>query len=394
MKIGFFTDSYLPQLDGVATSVTACAEELERRGHKVSIIAPKKPGYKDKKKNVIRLRSVKVHSEPEFRMALQIPETSLLRALRIDYDIIHGHSGGPVTFLGWQIAKVKGVPYVVTYHTLWNRYTHYFLKGKVLRPRLFEVFSRVFGNVSNGIFAPTVRVKEELLSYGVKKPIYVLPSGIDTAKFKNAKRGYLRKQLKLSKKQKVLLYVGRLGKEKSVEFLVRAFQIIHAEDPETVLVLVGDGGEKKRLLQLVTKLNLDGAVVFYGSVQHADIPRFYKDADIFVFASQTETQGMVIHEAFASGIPVVAVKDSAFSGVVVDHKNGFLVRKNLKEFADRVLLILSDSDMRSEFGRNALITAERFSLKAIVDELERRYKEVLAKSHSEKNHDSEAISLH
>ena len=132
MRIGFFTDGFLPQPNGVATSVFEAARELERRGHEVFIVAPRYPGFVDKNINVIRLTSIKIFEEPEMRIALNIPDRGLRKIMSMDFDLIHGHSGGPVTFLGFQVARAKKIPYVATYHTLWNKYTHYFLKGKVV----------------------------------------------------------------------------------------------------------------------------------------------------------------------------------------------------------------------------------------------------------------------
>ena len=147
MKIGLFTDGYLPGVTGVATSVHAMAQELERRGHTVVLVAPKYPKYKDSRP-VIRLRSVTLPSKKDLRIATYLPGTSVLLASQLDLDIIHGHAGGPVTMLGWEISRIKRVPFVVTYHTLFNQYTHYILKGKVIRPRMAEVVTKIFANFS------------------------------------------------------------------------------------------------------------------------------------------------------------------------------------------------------------------------------------------------------
>jgi len=193
MRIGFFTDGFLPQPNGVATSVFESAKELKRRGHEVFIIAPKYPGYRDAE-NVIRLTSVKIYKEPELRVALNLPDKNLRKILSMDFDVIHGHSGGPITFLGREIARVKKVPFVVTYHTLWSHYTHYFFKGKIVTPKLMERATKLFGNGCDYLIAPTERVEKELKTYGIKKPIAIIPSGIDTEKFLNAEPGALRKK--------------------------------------------------------------------------------------------------------------------------------------------------------------------------------------------------------
>jgi 1,2-diacylglycerol 3-alpha-glucosyltransferase len=372
MKIGFFTDSYLPSYDGVATSTQLCAEALEKRGHEVFIVAPKQPHYKDKASNVYRLTSIKVNKSPEIRWALQLPEKSLLKILRTDFDIIHGHSGGGVTFTGLQIARAKNIPYVATYHTLWAKYAHYFLRGRIT-PRMLERTSSVIGNMCDCLIAPTERVKNELQRYGLKKPIYVLPNGIDLKAFQHVEKGYLRKKLRIPKHTKILLHVGRLGKEKSVDFIVHSFKSIQSESPDTALVLVGNGSEREKLRELAKSLGLSNHVYFLGTVNHATISSVYTDADVFLFASRTETQGMVILEAFAAGLPVIALKDAAFHGVIEDGVNGFMVNKNTKLFANAVLKIISDASIYKRISHAAHATAERFSIDETAIQLENIY---------------------
>jgi 1,2-diacylglycerol 3-alpha-glucosyltransferase len=377
MKIGFFTDSYLPQLDGLATSVEVSARALEERGHEVYIIAPRYPRYKDITPNVYRLTSIKFVDAPEMRWALQLPEKPLLKILRLNFDIIHGHSGGGMTLLGLEIARAKNIPFVGTYHTMLNRYTHYFFNGKIVTPKMLEVATKLIGNLCDNLIAPTERVKEELVTYGVKKPIHVLPSGIDLENYKNVEKGFIRNTLKIKKDTKILLYVGRLGKEKSVDFLIRSFQLVHEKSPDTVLVLVGEGSEKQSLKRLVNSLQLKENVIFFGSVKHHDIPKVYADADIFVFASRTETQGLVLLEALASGLPVVTVDDDAFDNVIKIAKNGYLVKSDTKLFAEKTLDLLTNEALYKSFSESALKIVEKFSVENTAMYLEKLYEQVI-----------------
>ena len=249
MKIGFFTDAFLPQPNGVSTSVNESAKELERRGHEVFIIAPKFPGYTDQETNVIRIPSVRVSKQPETRLGLSLPNRSLKKILSIEFDIIHGHSGGPVTLLGWEIARLKKIPFVGTYHTLWNRYTHYFLKGKIVTPKMMEKATKIFANRIDHLIAPTKRVEKELRSYGVKAPISVVPSGIDVEKFRRTEPGILRENLAI-RNDPILLFVGRLSREKSVDFLLQMFKEVLKKAPNAHFVLIGEGSDKKKLERL------------------------------------------------------------------------------------------------------------------------------------------------
>lgn len=381
MRIGFFTDGFLPQLDGVSTSVFESAKEFERRGHEVWIIAPAYPGYVDKNLNVIRLASLKVRSQPEIRMALHLPDKSLRRILKMDFDVIHGHAGGPITLIGWEIAKSKNIPFVVTYHTLWNRYTHYFLKGKVITPKMMERATKIFGNQIDFLIAPTNRVLEELRSYGVKRPIKVVPSGIDIEKFKKGRKGFLRTKLNL-KKEPILLFVGRLGREKSVDFLIKSFKHVFTKTPQARLVIVGEGVDRKKLQRQAARLGVSKNVHFLGKIDNSLMPGVYHDADVFVFSSTTETQGLVVLEALASGIPVVAVDDPAYE-CVEDGKNGYLVKKEPKEFARKILSIINNKDIQARMSEYAKKSAEKFSVKSTAEQLESVYYELLEKHNKE-----------
>jgi 1,2-diacylglycerol 3-alpha-glucosyltransferase len=372
MKIGFFTDSYYPFFDGVATSVEASAKALERRGHSVYIIAPRHPKYKDKNKNVYRLTSIRFLTK-ESRLALQLPERTLLRVLKIDFDLIHGHSGGAVTLIGLQLAKARNIPYVATYHTLWNRYTHYFLKGRIIRPRMIEASSKVFGNLCDSLIAPTDRVRKELISYGIKKPIVVIPNGINLEKFNNQEKGFLRKKAKIGEDKKILLYAGRLGKEKSIDFIFKAFKLVHKKREDAVLVIVGTGPEKEHLKNLSKTLNINDRVYFLGAIRHVNMPKVYKDSDIFVFSSQTETQGMVVLESLASGLPVVAVKDTVFDGIITSGKNGYTVKKDERIFSSKIIDILSNKKKQESFSKAAVKSAEKFSSDNAAKKLEELY---------------------
>ncbi len=381
MKIGFFTDGYLPQINGVAVSVESSAKALEKLGHEVYIVAPKYPGYKDEK-NVIRIPSLQLTKQPDYRLATFLPNRALIAASRIDFDIIHGHSGGPITLLGWEVSRLKRVPFVVTYHTLWNQYTHYILRGKVIRPRMAEIASRIFGNLCDMLIVPTRKVEKELQDYGIDKPIHVIPNGIETERFHNQEKGYLHQLLNLSSEKKVLLYVGRIGKEKSIDFLIRSFKDIALKDSTAVFVIVGDGtdSERKRLLHIAEECGVNEKVFFTGFVKQHLIPKVYADGDVFLFASTSETQGMVILEAMASGLPVVSIYDDAYVEIVKNGKTGYLVSGKEEKFAQAVNLLLQNEKKRKIMGVNAQKKAQNYSVMEIAKRLEKTYSDLIKKN--------------
>ncbi|OGH12350.1 MAG: hypothetical protein A2776_02565 [Candidatus Levybacteria bacterium RIFCSPHIGHO2_01_FULL_40_10] len=380
MRIGFFTDGFLPQANGVAASVFETAKELEKRGHEVVIIAPNYPGYIDKSLNVIRLTSLKINKVPEIRLAINLPDKTLRKIIAMDFDVIHGHSGGTITLLGTEIARSKKIPSLLTYHTLWNRYTHYFMQGKVVKPKMMENISKIVGNRVDYIIAPTKRVEKELRQYGVKKPIKVVPSGINIEKFANGKSGYLRSLLKIEN-DPILLYVGRLAKEKSVDFIIKAFKRVIENESKAHLVLVGDGPDRKELEALAKRLGVAASTHFLGELELESMHEVYKDATVFVFSSTSETQGMVVPEALASGVPVVAIDDPAYE-CIENGKNGYLV-PDIAEFALKCLSIIENKELRHEMSKNAVITSQKLSVSTTVDSLEPVYFELLDRYNKE-----------
>jgi len=246
---------------------------------------------------------------------------------------------------------------------------------------MVEVASRIFGNLCDTIVVPTKKVREELISYGVEKPIKVIPNGIDLNRFQNGDSKWLSSRFAFDPQAKIVLYVGRLGKEKSVDYLLRAFKKLQEISSEKVLlVIVGDGVEKSRLKELAKKLHIHQSVIFTGGIENAFLPHVYASADVFVFASKTETQGMVIVEAMASGLPVVTVYDDAYMDMVKDGINGFLVKGSPSKFAEYVDKILSDKSLRKKFSQKAQEEVKKYAIDSIAEQLEILYKELIAKN--------------
>ncbi|MBI3984465.1 MAG: glycosyltransferase family 4 protein [Candidatus Levybacteria bacterium] len=374
MKIGLFTDGYYPQINGVATTVEELKESLRVLDHSVYIVAPKYPKYKDKDPKVFRLKSFRLYRNPELRLSYMFPDKIFQKVLKVDFDIIHGFSGGSVPSLGLALAKLKKKPYVFTYNTRLNHYTHYFLGGKILRPKAVEKVVELYCNVCDYVVAPAEYVKKELIEFGVKKPIAVIPNGVDIKKFKPFKSDLLRKKMGLSKNDKVILYVGRLAKEKSVDFLIRAFAKLKHDN--IYFAIVGDGPERKNLENLVKKLDLGKHIIFLGFVEHNSLADVYNSADVFVFSSTTETQGMIIPEAMASGLPVLTVKDKVFDQFIENGVSGFMVENKETIFAQKLQEILQDKGLRTRISKEARLQALKFSLDEIAKKFENLYKQL------------------
>ncbi|HEY4694809.1 MAG TPA: glycosyltransferase [Candidatus Nanoarchaeia archaeon] len=377
MRIAFFTDNYHPQISGVVEQVETSAKALRELGHEVFIVAPKTPGYKSNEKDVFWIPSIKVNRNPEYRFIVPLPDTEMRKLLTQKFDVVHSH-GGVISFLAWEIARRKKIPYIYTYHTLLNRYTHYLFNGKIVTPKMAEIASRVFCNLSDRVIAPTEAVKRELVRYGVKKPISVVAGGINLKKFAPAEKGFLRKKYGTAASKVILLYVGRVGKEKNIEFILRSYARLIKTVDSTILFIVGDGTEKAILEKTAKNLSLGKNVIFTGFVDMGEVPKVYADGDIFLFSSQSETQGLVVAEAMSQGLPVVCVKDGAFEDVVVDGETGFATKKDTKEYSEAILRLVNDKKLREELGENArALVRSEYSDQRQAEKLTEVYKQAL-----------------
>ena len=388
MRIGFFTDSYLPATHGVEVSIETFRTNLEKAGHKVFVYAPAVPGYSDTNRRVFRLKSVRVIDNPEMRLAFPVVEDGHIRELvRFKLDIVHVHTPFTVGLLGKYIATHQGIPIFYTHHTHYPEYAKAYLKERVVLPYLAQSLSAWFANLSDTVIAPSPKIKAILRTYGVRTPIHVLPTGLRLRQFRrtptcarNARA--LRAQLAIGPGAKVLLFVGRLGTEKNIEFLVRAFEALRTIRRDVHFVLVGDGPIRNRLQSLVTRLALNDAVIFGGPVAHGKIAAYYQAADLFVFSSLTDTQGIVVLEAIASGLPVVALRDEAFTLMVKNGRNGFLVRPTASpmQFARRIAVLLQDERKWRTFAATSTQVAREFSEEEQARKLARLYETVRRRS--------------
>ncbi|MEK7605893.1 MAG: glycosyltransferase [Patescibacteria group bacterium] len=381
MRIAIFTDSYYPMLNGVTVSIANLTKELRALGHTVYIFAPKFDNYQDTEKDVYRLKAFKViSSEPEVHMPIALPHQLVKEIQKHDFDIVHAHGNGFFSFLGYQVAKVKGVPFVLTFHTQLTEYMHYVFKGKIITPRMAATALRIWGNISDTVVTPSEKMKKELVSYRIKKPMVVVSNFIYPEKFQSEKKGFLHELCKIPKNSPILLSVGRLGKEKNFLFLLKAFQIVAQKDKLVHLVVVGGGEEANSIKNYADKLGLSQRVHFTGKIDQANIPLAYADAEIFVFASLTETQGIVILEAASSGLPFVVVKDGAYKHIIKTDVNGYQVPLNASAFAQKVLYLLDNATVRDKFGAaSKRIISENFKPKKVAEDMVAVYTATLAR---------------
>ncbi|MBC5805811.1 MAG: glycosyltransferase family 4 protein [Candidatus Eremiobacter antarcticus] len=328
MKIALFTEVYRPIINGVVTSVDSLAEQLRVLGHEVFMFAPHIPNGVESAGRVFRMPSLPLPTRTEYRLTLPlVARRNKIRFLS-QCDIIHSHS---LFITGWMASYYARrrfrIPFVYTYHTLLDSYAHYSPLGQHLTSQLTRELTRTYANAADAVIVPTKMVAAELRKQGVTAPLSVVPTGIDIDAFRpdpEARRS-VRRLLEIAPDAPVLLLVSRLAQEKNVPLALEALSRLHERLPKAVLVLVGSGPLMGVLKEQVKASGLEDAVRFAGVVPHQMIASFYAAADVFVFPSLTETQGLVLAEAFAAGLPAVALDSPQTREVFGTHLAGEIV---------------------------------------------------------------------
>ncbi|MCQ3935893.1 MAG: hypothetical protein DPW18_02480 [Chloroflexi bacterium] len=380
LRIGLFTDTYAPQVNGVSISLQLISEGLKKRGHQVTIFAPRFPGYKDNETNVMRLPSLKYLNNPPIYVAVLGTPRSTWSLTRKHFDVLHAHSPLSVGLLAYLTASTKRLPLIYTYHTSITDYTHYvkFIGGTNLMRRTAGWFSAASTNLGDQIIVPSPKFHRLLMEQKVRKPIHIIPNGIDLSSFKAAKNpGSLRNRLGVKPDAPILLAVGRMDPEKRLDFIVDAFVRVAERFPEAHLVFAGDGSARKNIEARALTTNVKDRIHFLGMVARADLPDVLHDATVFLSASTTEVHPISVIEAIAAGLPLVAVQDEAFEGMIENDKNGYMVPLSLEKYADTVSALLGDREKLERFGRHSAALSEKYSIEGQVKSLEKLYMEAI-----------------
>ncbi|MCS7234265.1 MAG: glycosyltransferase family 4 protein [Synergistetes bacterium] len=339
MRIAFFTENYFPMISGVSVSIKLFRDALEERGHEVYVFSPsygkdKNPPDDDKK--IIRLPPIplRIHQTP-----IVFPLTSWKQFIPswLNLDIIHAHHPFFLGRIGLFWARALKIPIVYTFHTLYEAYVHYAPLKRELAIAFLKRYVRKYANQVDLVIAPSFSIKRYLMEKGVRKPIEVIPTGI---KWKDFQGGD-------SKRERILLFVGRLGEEKNLLFLLKVLYKVRELDWKALFV--GDGPDRVFLSKKVKELGLGDRISFTGMLSQDELKKLYKKAYIFIFSSLTETQGLVVLEAMASGLPVIALKALGVSDFVHSGYTGFLVEDE-EEFASKIKLLLSNEELHRRFS--------------------------------------------
>ena len=365
MNIGIFTDTYFPQISGVATSIKTLKDALEKQGHNVFIFTTTDPHVQKGavEANVFRFSSVPFISFTDRRVAFRgfFEATKVAREVKL--DIVHTQTEFALGMIGKYVAHQLKIPAIHTYHTMYEDYLHYVLNGHLLRPYHVKQFTNVYLKNMDGVIAPSERVEKLLKRYKVTIPMKVIPTGVDIESLNQPITNDVRHDLGIEPDAQVLLTLSRIAGEKKINRILNVLPEIVDEFPKACLVIAGDGPDLEVLQEQVERLTLEDNVIFAGDVPHEDVGSFYKMADLFVSASDTETQGLTYIEALASGTRCV-VYDTDYTERVFDDKCFGEVFTRPSEMRDEILDYLREGP--SEIPADKLakklnqISAKRF----------------------------------
>lgn len=381
MHIAFFTNFYLPIVNGVTRSVESFREALTKLNHNVFIFAQADNDYKDEAPFIFRYPSLTLPVYVEVPAVIPVSPfiDQLLPALKL--DVIHTHHPFLLGRTAARKAEELDLPLVFTFHTQYQEYTHYvpipqeafqdFLKGTI------KNWLRDFMAMCQHIVIPSESMKEILINeYGLRDLYTVIPTGIDLEPYRHTDEKAVRPNHGWQN-DKLLVSMGRLAIEKNWPVLLQSIQKIYPKHPDIRLVIIGDGPEKSALQEQAAELGIAERVNFIGEIPFGEVPAYLKAADMFVFASITETQGLVTMEAMAAGLPIVAVDGSGTRDIVEDGEQGFLVPNDPAALADSISRMLDAPENMKEFHQNALKRAQTFDMKSCAKQLVNVYEQAL-----------------
>ncbi|AXS82948.1 glycosyltransferase [Marinobacter sp. Arc7-DN-1] len=383
LRVAMFTNNYLPFIGGVPISIERLRRGLEKLGDKLLIVAPRYKGQPETEAHVLRVPSLLAMGEKrEFRLANIFLGRIRKRVRAFAPDIIHLHHPFWLGSLGLFVARRLKVPAIYTYHTRLEHYAHFVpLPGMLFRNLISHALIKRFSNKCDGVIVPTYSTEEYLRMIGVKTPTFVQPTGIEYQRFRDVRRediDQLRNQLNLGD-EKVFVSVSRLSNEKNIDFMIEAIDALRREtDVPFRFLMIGDGHQKDRLQKKIEDLDLRQHVTLVGAIPPEDMATWYRLGDAFLFASKSETQGMVILEAMAAGLPVVAVRSSGIEDVVRHGFNGFKTPEKQDQWRAQVRKLLEDDELRSKLASQALDFAKDYSVEQFATDVRTIYATTLA----------------
>lgn len=373
MRVGIFTDTYTPFVNGVTTSVLMLKKGLETKGHKVYVISvnPETMNFSlDSTGTVLRIPGIPIGIY-DYRLTGIYPLKALKQIKKWHLDVIHSQTEFGVGTFARIVAKQLNIPLVHTYHTMYEDYVHYITHGYFDKPskKIVEYLTLFYCDKTiNELIVPTKKAWELFKDkYMVDRNVHIVPTGIDTDRFKlannkNFNRQKEREKLNLSKDDFIITFVGRIAEEKNIPFLLKNMKTIIKKCSNVKLLVIGDGPDLEKYKKYSEKNKISENTVFVGKVAWEDIPKYYLMSDAFATASQSETQGLTVIEAMAASLPVVCINDESFTTTVIDNLNG-LIFENDKQYIESIEKLYNNKELLKRLRKGAENTAEMHTVK-------------------------------
>ncbi len=379
MNVMMMTNTYTPFIGGVERSIEMFTKELRGRGHNVIVVAPVFPDMPSEEEGVIRVPAIQRFNGTDFSVPLPVPGALEETFHTFRPQIVHTHHPYLIGDTALRVAARFEAPVVFTFHTFYERYTHYAPGDSSALRRFVASLATGFCNLSDHIIAPSNSVREELVRRGVKRPSSVIPTGIDVKKFGTGDGHAFRKEFDIPEDAFVVGFVSRIAPEKNVQFLAHAVADFLSQTENTYFLLIGHGTSLPSAREVFHRQGLQDRLRAPGPIQGSELVDAYHAMDLFAFASVTETQGMVMTEALASGCPLVVLDAPGNRDVIEHEKNGFLVKdENKKDFTGALNRYYElQEHAKAAFRKRAISSAEKFDKSASVDKLENIYKHLV-----------------
>ena len=384
MRIGIFTETYTPYISGLVTSELMLKNALEKKGHTVYVVTANLTSSKyeyDEKERVLRIPGIPTGIY-DSRLTSIYPIKAINKIKSWDLEVIHSQTEFAIGTFARLFAKQYNIPIVHTYHTMYEDYVHYITKGHFDKSskKLVEYLTKFYCDKTiNELIVPTKKAYDLFKEkYNVKRNIHIVPTGIEVERFYKEKIDIkklieLKKKYNFSKRDFIAIFVGRIAEEKNVPFLIEVTENIIKEKPNFKLLIIGDGPDKENYENMVKERNLEKNIIFTGKVAWEAIPIYYQLGDVFVSASQSETQGLTIIEAMAASLPALCIDDESFRNTVIDDLNGYLF-KDKKECKEIILKLMNDKKLLENIQIGARNSAEMYSSKYFAEKVLDVYK--------------------
>jgi 1,2-diacylglycerol 3-alpha-glucosyltransferase len=379
VRVLFVSDVYFPRVNGVSTSVRTFRQDLLSCDVETVLVAPDyAPAVTAAEANVVRIPATRVPGDPEDR---RMRWKSLCRTLAnlapATFDLVHIHTPFVAHYAGVRAARRLNIPAIETYHTFFEAYLHHYVPilPRFLGRTLARRFARSQCREVAALVAPSEPMRDALVAYGITTPIHVIPTGLAPDRFKPGDAARFRAAQRLPEKRPLVLYVGRVAHEKNIRFLIHVFAKVRASVPDALFVIAGEGPARESLCALVGALQLTEDVRFVGYLERdTALLDCYAAADAFVFASRTETQGLVLLEAMAQGAPVVSTAKLGTRSIVKDGCGAILVAEELNEFAAAAARVLQDRQLRRTLAEEGRLYARDWSSLSMARRLAELYR--------------------